>query len=1491
MDRPKREKKVDEARVSALQKLAEAKQKGEKHHLETAETHEDIFEEVDEKEYQERKRQRQNNYWIDDDGDGEEYYDDGRDLCDESESDDDDGYYAESLGGKIGRSKAEKMFKRKDTLASYFHRRTTKTKASEVDLESDVLLKQYLDEMDEEDQLQQASSSGSACPLSSEIIGTFAPKIETSEPPKVTKTLKRGSSVLEEEEEENTGKKHLRKEFDLLMNREDSSPKITPVEEAPLESMSDFAGLGDIDKNAFWIQELFNSDFDDIPTDTEVKPSVEEIIGFPLTESNVGSDFEDSIQTAAIKASAAAAQQQHTDEKTPVMPTSEQFSDLVIPSVVDVPDETTAFPVNLQLSDISAEEEGGHQVVNFYYLDAVEAGKKHPGIVYLFGKVQHLIQKSWISCCLIVKNILRRIWILPRQTDLQTGEPFKLEEVHQELTELMNKLKIDEFRIRAVEKKFWLNSDQYAQEAVYLELRYSVKNFLDWNFKYPALEANLTGKTFQAIFGTTSSELELLILETNIKGPRLMKISNPTMADSQRTWCAVELIVNSSNIVPENVNSLPPLRVLAINFLTMPDPKTHHNEAFSTFTFSIFIVMVGLLSNDNLDLNNETSALEQRWRHTCVIAKRPDLMFPSNFKSTLMDQKKTTVVILNNERAILSAVLTKILKIDPDIIVGHELLDFHLFNFINRAVTLQVPYPSRISRLKNVTQTKQKTVVQTKGLLQQLTAGRMLCDAKVLAKELIRAKDFSLQEMALEIFNERIEEILPQTIKNYFTSSTSLMHLVVKVLADAFLCWRICEKLRCLQLAIEITRAVGGVLSKTLLGGRAERTEYLLLHAFDAQNYVYPEKVSHGGKQKVVVTSLDDEEIIIGSKKASYAGGLVLDPKKGLYDRIVLLLDFNSLYPSIIQEFNICFTTVDLSPFTDPIKGSDEALPEIPDPEKAAGILPKEIKRLVESRRQLKSLMKPGISPDLFQQYHIRQQALKITANSVYGCLGFAASRFYAKPLAALITAKGREILTNTKLAVEKLGLEVIYGDTDSIMINSNLTSIDDALAMGKKVEKKTLGRIDFVHFSSTCVSLCFADQSRNEQTIQAARKKKYAALSCEKRPDGSWQFKKEVKGLDIVRRDWSPIAIEAGNYVINSILSDFTSDETAARIREYLMKLTSDIRQNKVVLGKFIIRKQLAKSPDEYQDAKGQPHVAVALRMNEKGSHFRQGDVIPYAICLDQTNNQAMQRAYHFNEIQQGNMQIDFDYYLAQQIHPVVTRLCEPIESLDAACLADWLGLKRASYAKQSNLALPTTDLATVSSSCSFFDHSYSEPFTVPCVECGKIIEVTTLFSDMENIKLALSKCPYGDCSFKPASNRQYLVSLLRKQIHKHVHQYYLGWYVCDDSTCRYRSRYVVMKLNSEGKLICPKCPSGILIREYSEKKLYNQLCFYFTIFDFPQALMRLSKAKKQLARLLPKMHLSVYETLATYACSVLNDNAYGTINLGAVLKFYPKR
>ena len=118
----------------------------------------------------------------------------------------------------------------------------------------------------------------------------------------------------------------------------------------------------------------------------------------------------------------------------------------------------------------------------------------------------------------------------------------------------------------------------------------------------------------------------------------------------------------------------------------------------------------------------------------------------------------------------------------------------------------------------------------------------------------------------------------------------------------------------------------------------------------------------------------------------------MLDPKKGFYDTCILLLDFNSLYPSIIQEYNICFTTVDRKPIKE--GDGDLVLPNLPESTVAAGILPTQIKKLVESRRAVKNMLKGEKLTDAQrQQLDIRQLGLKLTANSMYGCLGFSFSR------------------------------------------------------------------------------------------------------------------------------------------------------------------------------------------------------------------------------------------------------------------------------------------------------------------------------------------------------------------------------------------------------------------------------------------------------------------------------------------------------------------
>jgi DNA polymerase alpha subunit A len=106
--------------------------------------------------------------------------------------------------------------------------------------------------------------------------------------------------------------------------------------------------------------------------------------------------------------------------------------------------------------------------------------------------------------------------------------------------------------------------------------------------------------------------------------------------------------------------------------------------------------------------------------------------------------------------------------------------------------------------------------------------------------------------------------------------------------------------------------------NKTLNGGRAERNEYILLHEFHRLKYVCPDKL--WGKKATTaekvekVDAQDDEgeggKTTAKGKRDKYKGGLVFDPKKGLHDKYILVMDFNSLYPSIIQEWNIDFTTV-----------------------------------------------------------------------------------------------------------------------------------------------------------------------------------------------------------------------------------------------------------------------------------------------------------------------------------------------------------------------------------------------------------------------------------------------------------------------------------------------------------------------------------------------------------------------------------------------------
>ncbi|KAI8468370.1 MAG: hypothetical protein J3K34DRAFT_12683 [Monoraphidium minutum] len=307
------------------------------------------------------------------------------------------------------------------------------------------------------------------------------------------------------------------------------------------------------------------------------------------------------------------------------------------------------------------------------------------------------------------------------------------------------------------------------------------------------------------------------------------------------------------------------------------------------------------------------------------------------------------------------------------------------------------------------------------------------------------------------------------------------------------------------------------------------------------------------------------------------------------------MLDFNSLYPSIIQEYNICFTTVQRPP--------DGSIPPLPSvggggpgaaPAGGAAPLPMVIQGLVQERRKVKAQMKNAKGPADYQRLNIQQQAIKLTANSMYGCLGFTNSRFFARPLAELITSQGREILQSTVDLVAAMGngLEVVYGDTDSMFVHTGTDDLAEARTFGANIRREVNKRYRLLEIELDAVY----------RTMLLLKKKKYAAIKIEPTASGGLTEVMEAKGLDIVRRDWCPLSKDAGGYALQQILSGQPKEDVVAAVHEYLRGVRRQLDDGAVPLGKFVITKQLTKRLEDYPDARAQPHVQVAMRRRAAG-------------------------------------------------------------------------------------------------------------------------------------------------------------------------------------------------------------------------------------------------------------------------------------------------
>merc|ERR1719474_2014059 len=1011
------------------------------------------------------------------------------------------------------------------------------------------------------------------------------------------------------------------------------------------------------------------------------------------------------------------------------------------------------------------------------------------------------LYNEFVSCCVTVKNIPRRIYLAKRETHSKTGEPVSGMDLYNEFnSKVAKRYKISDFKCRPVEMSYAFEHADIPDHGTYLEVLYGPQ--------FPALPADLTGETFCRVFGTPQTSLEMFLLQQKIKGPGWLDISGAVPVSAQVSWCRLEATISNPSQVKVSActEDQPPLTIISLKLGTVINAKTQQNE----------VAMAGVVAHTSYSL---ASPPERNFnQHFCIITKPQDEAWPFDWAKQNIDI--TEVKKASSERELLSLLLMKFQKLDPDIIIGHDVGCFDLEVLTHRMIVSKIPNWSKLGRLRRSNQAE----LGKKAMEKQATVGRLVADLKISAKELIRCKSYELGALEEKCMKGEADEVrvklTPDTLRKAYGRSEDLKLAVRLCMRDADQTLQLMVQLQALPLALQISKIVGMVWSRTLRGGRAERIEYLLLHAFTQLGYIVPDK--QYGKRK---TDEDDEEAEAapkGRKKPSYAGGLVLDPKKGFYDKFILLLDFNSLYPSIIQEYNICFTTVSRAKQSKNADGETE-LPELPDSSLSAGVLPTQIKKLVDSRREVKKLLKADkLSAGEKASLNIRQLALKLTANSMYGCLGFSYSRFFAKPLAALVTCKGREILLQTRDLIQKMNLDVIYGDTDSVMVNTNSVDYDEVFRLGREIKTMV----------NELYKLLELDIDGVYRYMLLLKKKKYAAMTIEKRKDGTIQNALELKGLDIVRRDWCQLAADAGKAVINIIMTDKSEDSRLAEIQEHLESLAKALNEGKVALKDLEITKQLTKDPSDYPDKRSLAHVQVAMRVNSGGGKkLRAGDTVEYVICDDGSGLSATQRAYHVDEVKSNtDLKIDTLYYLSQQLHPVVSRLCDPIEGMDSARVALCLGLDPSQYKTRVSRDDNNEDEPVVRDEDKFRS---CERLVISC-SCGDSLTVDSPSIGVgKDLWPTLLICPRArSCGGYPLQKDESIANSIDLLIRKHISKYYAGWLVCEDPGCVGRTRVMPLRFQRAYPM-CPVCKVSSMYQEYSAAQLYNQILFIFSIVD----------------------------------------------------------
>jgi DNA polymerase-2 len=560
-----------------------------------------------------------------------------------------------------------------------------------------------------------------------------------------------------------------------------------------------------------------------------------------------------------------------------------------------------------------------------------------------------------------------------------------------------------------------------------------------------------------------------------------------------------------------------------------------------------------------------------------------------------------------NEKTLLQQFVKQVSQIDPDIIVGWNVVNFDFRLLIKRAALHKVVLLLGRDNQPILWRDARNEVNQ--GFVSM--PGRVVVDGiDALKTATYHFDSFSLENVAQTLLGkgkktEDVDDRLAQIVHDFAHNKVKLAQYNLQ---DCQLVLDVFEHTKVLDFLTLRSQLTGLELDR--MGGSVAAFINLYLPKLHRAGYISPNRPKDGG--------------------LASPGGYVMNSKPGLYQH-VLVLDFKSLYPSIMRTFKI-----DPLGLVEGLRSPDDAIEGYRGAKfsRDKHFLPEIITALWQQRDAAKK-----------NQDAARSQAIKILMNSFYGVLGSGGCPFYDTRLASSITMRGHDIMQTTAKWIEQAGYQVIYGDTDSTFVwlegqysNQQANQIGQSLA--SVINQKWQDNIKLEHQLPCALEIEFETHFSQflMPTIRGSElgsKKRYAGLKTSKEGD-----ELIFKGLETVRSDWTQLAKGFQLTLYKMVFAGHN-------INDYLLQIIADTRAGKLD-EQLVYRKRIRRKLDLYVK-NIPPHVKAARladQQNEalgKTLKYQHKSWISYVITINGPQ-----------PIEYLSSKIDYDHYVEKQIKPI---------------------------------------------------------------------------------------------------------------------------------------------------------------------------------------------------------------------------------------------